>query len=123
MLYGEWLEKLRAHARPGLVELESYGEVIENGRPYPLMVAVVPGGPRQLVVTTGFHGEEPAGPLTMCGHLGEIADWVRGAGIGARIYTCINPSGFEAGHRYNASGERPNNDFLRYETAPGVWKG
>ena len=43
--------------------------------------------------------------------------------MGLRVYPCINPSGFEDGTRYNRSGEKPNNDFLRYEVAPGVWKG
>jgi hypothetical protein len=38
--------------------------------------------------------------------------------VGLRIYPCINPSGFEAHIRYNLAGERPNNDFLRYETEP-----
>jgi hypothetical protein len=35
----------------------------------------------------------------------------------------VNPSGFQAHTRYNASGEHPNNDFLRYELEPGVWRG
>ena len=35
----------------------------------------------------------------------------------------MNPSGFEAHTRYNVTGEHPNNDFLRYETAPGSWRG
>ena len=34
----------------------------------------------------------------------------------------MNPSGFEAHTRYNVGGERPNNDFLRYEIAHGVWR-
>jgi hypothetical protein len=43
--------------------------------------------------------------------------------VALRLYPCVNPSGFEAHTRYNVSGERPNNDLLRYEVAPGVWKG
>ncbi len=39
------------------------------------------------------------------------------------MYPCINPAGFEGRTRYNPSGEKPNNDLLRYEVAPGVWKG
>ena len=35
----------------------------------------------------------------------------------------MNPSGFEAHTRYNVTGEHPNNDFLRYETTPGTWRG
>jgi hypothetical protein len=43
--------------------------------------------------------------------------------VGLRLYPCVNPSGFEAHTRYNTSGEHPNNDFLRYEVAPGAWRG
>ncbi len=120
MDYGEYLQTLRRGAA-GL-DVSEYGSVQENGRRYPLLRVVVPG-PRTLVVTAGFHGEEPAGPLTLAKHLEEIAAYARGKGVGLRIYPCINPSGFEAGTRYNASGERPNNDFLRYEVSPGVLKG
>ena len=35
-------------------------------------------------------------------NLPEIVDRASSMGIGLRIYPCINPSGFEAQHRYNA---------------------
>ncbi|MHB8876875.1 MAG: M14 family metallopeptidase [Myxococcaceae bacterium] len=120
MDYGEYLQALRAHG--GIAEVCEYGVVSEGGRDYPLLKLTVPGE-RLLVITAGFHGEEPAGPLTLAKHLPEIAAFARSKGVGLSIYPCVNPSGFEAGTRYNASGERPNNDFLRYETTPGVWKG
>src|SRR5687767_11135922 len=108
MDYDELAKRIRAQARPGLVEIGEYGAVHENGRDHALLVAVVPGGVRQLVITTGFHGEEPSGPLTMGEHLLDVARWMREANVGGRIYPCINPSGFEGHHRYNASGEKPN---------------
>ena len=74
-------------------------------------------------MTAGFHGDEKAGPLTLLEHAAEIVDYAAARGVGLLIYPCINPSGFEAHTRYNLSGERPNNDFLRYEIAPGVWRG
>jgi hypothetical protein len=118
--YCSYVAGLRRWA--GLGSLDQYGVVVENGRDYPLLRLTVPG--RQwLTVTSGFHGEEPAGPLTLLEHLGELAEYARARGVGLRVYPCINPSGFEAGTRYNASGERPNNDMLRYEVAPGVWRG
>ena len=40
-----------------------------------------------------------------------------------RALPASESSGFEAHVRYNLSGERPNNDFLRYELSPGVWRG
>jgi hypothetical protein len=103
-------------------DVAEYGRVMEAGKEYPLFRLTVPGS-RWLVITSGFHGEEPAGPLTLAESFGEIADYARARDVGLRVYPCINPSGFEVGTRYNRSGERPNNDFLRYEVAPGTWKG
>jgi predicted deacylase len=96
--------------------------VVEGGREYPLLRATT-SGRRSLVVTSGFHGEEPAGPLTLLENLPALVDYARARDVGLRIYPCINPSGFEDGTRYNRSGEKPNNDMLRYEVAPGIWKG
>lgn len=112
----------RLNAWSSVAEVAEYGRVMEAGKEYPLFRLTVPGS-RWLVITSGFHGEEPAGPLTLAESFGEIAAYARARDVGLRVYPCINPSGFEAGTRYNRSGERPNNDFLRYEVAPGVWKG
>ena len=116
--YFEYLSLLRKDLS-GAQE-ETYGTVEERGRAYPLLKLTVPGH-RELVVTAGFHGEEPAGPLTLAQHLAEVIDYARSRQVALRLYPCVNPSGFEAGTRYNASGERPNNDFLRYEVSPGTW--
>lgn len=120
MDYRLYLSRLRSQA--GAFQLSEYGSVLERGLEYPLVRLALPGR-SWLVLTSGFHGEEQAGPLTIAEHLPQIAEAALALGVGLRIYPCINPSGFEAGTRYNASGERPNNDFLRYEVAPGVWKG
>jgi predicted deacylase len=117
--YATYAARLRAHAAHA--ELGEYGAVQEGGRSYPLFRLIVPGGPRQLVITAGFHGEEPAGPLTLMEHFPEVADYARSRGVGLRVYPCLNPSGFEDGTRYNRSGEKPNNDFIRYEVSPGQW--
>lgn len=117
MNYRALLEKLAAATK--LVE---YGRVVEKGQEYPLVRADVPGE-RTLLVTAGFHGEEPAGPLTIAERFSDIASYAASKRVGLRVYPCINPSGFEGGHRYNASGEKPNNDFIRYEVAPGDFRG
>jgi predicted deacylase len=113
------IERLRNSAPPG--SYFEYGEVLEGGRSYPLP-GVITRGRHELVITSGFHGEEPAGPITLATYLSEILEYARARDVGLRIYPCINPSGFEARTRYNASGERPNNDLLRYEIVPGEWK-
>ena len=119
MNYETLIERFRTAAPPG--SYFEYGEVLEGGRAYRLAGLRTPGR-RELVVTSGFHGEEPAGPITLATHLPELLARARARDVGLRIYPCINPSGFEAHSRYNASGERPNNDLLRYEIAPGQWK-
>ncbi len=106
----------------GQADLFEFGSVIENGRRYPLLAATVPGA-ATLIITAGFHGDERAGPQTLLAHAPEIVRYARQRDVGLRIYPCLNPSGFEANSRYNVSGERPNNDLLRYEVAPGFWKG
>jgi hypothetical protein len=118
--YTDYARRLMASSP--LVDVAEYGRVMEAGKEYPLLRLTLPG-PRWLVITSGFHGEEPAGPLTLAESLAEIAAYARARDVGLRVYPCINPSGFEAGTRYNRSGERPNNDFLRYEVAPGTWQG
>jgi hypothetical protein len=118
--YAEYLDRFLAHR--DIAAVATYGEVREGGSDYPLLRADVPGS-RTLLVTAGFHGEEPAGPLALLELLPEIVARARERDVGLRIYPCINPSGFEAGTRYNRSGHGPNNDFLRYEIAPGRWVG
>jgi predicted deacylase len=118
--YDEYARRIRGYAQ--FAEVNEYARVIEGGVEYPLFRITTPGD-RWLVITSGFHGEEPAGPLTLCHHFADIAAYARDRGVGLRVYPCINPSGFVDGTRYNRSGEKPNNDFMRYETAPGEWKG
>jgi predicted deacylase len=107
---------------PGSAQPFSYGTVQEDGRPFPLLGLRSPGR-NTVLITAGFHGDEKAGPLTLVDHVAEVVAYAAARDVGLRIYPCINPSGFEAHIRYNLSGERPNNDFLRYEIAPGQWVG
>ena len=121
MLYADYLARWKSSVRAP-AQLFSYGSVLEGGRELELTALRLPG-PRTVLLTAGFHGDEKAGPLTLVEHVAEIVDYAAARNVGLRIHPCINPSGFEAHIRYNTSGERPNNDFLRYETAPGVWAG
>ena len=114
-----WRESLR-----GVADAEDYGVVVEAGRAYALLAASSgDAASPTVVVTAGFHGDEKAGPLSLLAHAAELFAYARAAGVGLRLYPCVNPSGFEAHTRYNVGGERPNNDFLRYEIGPGAWRG
>lgn len=119
MEYAQFAARFRAFARQAKVS--EYGEVVEAGKRYPLLRLTSDGAPR-LTITSGFHGEEPAGPLALLTSAAWGVAHARRRGVGLTMYPCVNPSGFEAGTRYNASGERPNNDFIRYEVLPGVFR-
>jgi hypothetical protein len=125
VLFAEYAARWREGLR-GAADVEDFGVVVEGGREYPLLAAASAGvgdAAPWVLVTAGFHGDEKAGPLTLLAHGAELFAYARERGVGLRLYPCVNPSGFEAHSRYNLAGERPNNDFLRYEIAPGVWRG
>lgn len=100
------------HAVSGRAHVREYGRVHRNGRDYPLLTVSTPGK-TTLLLTSGFHGEEPAGPRTIALHLPELLAEAQALDVGLRIYPCINPSGFDMGKRYGAT-HGPNNDFMRY---------
>jgi predicted deacylase len=120
MDYTEFATRFLQHRQHA--EVRAFAEVLEGGRRYPLLSAFTPGR-RTLLITSGFHGDEIAGPLTLLTHFEEIAAYAAARSVGLQVYPCLNPSGFEDGTRYNRSQEAPNNDFLRYEVEPGVWVG
>jgi hypothetical protein len=76
-----------------------------------------------VLITAGFHGNEIAGPLSLKKYLGRIFDLAHKNGIKLIVYPLCNPSGFEAGTRYDIDddhGAAGNNDFLRYELEDGT---
>lgn len=93
---------------------EHYGEIAYSDVTYPLLKIASQLQDRILVLTSGFHGDEIAGPLSLLEYLEDIASYAETKGIGLIIYPCTNPSGYDGGTRYNAKGEVNNNDFMRY---------
>jgi hypothetical protein len=123
MQYEEYAERFLAHASRGTgIQVHPFAHITEGGKRYPLIQARSEGR-RTLLITSGFHGNETSGPLTLLEHLPEIVDYARRKDVALEIFPCLNPSGFEDNTRYNRSGESPNNDLLRYEIAPGEWAG
>jgi hypothetical protein len=124
VLFAEYADRWRESLR-GRAELADYGAVVEGGQEYPLLSAAggAADGAPAVIVTAGFHGDEKAGPLTLLEHAPALFAEAAARGVALRLYPCVNPSGFQAHTRYNVGGQRPNNDFLRYEIAPGVWRG
>jgi len=100
--------------------LKQYGAVLEDGKKYKLFKIVInPHCRRTLIITSGFHGEEFNGPISLLSIFDEAARYARGRGIRLVVYPCVNPSGFDLHKRYNASNEMQNNDFLRYKLPNG----
>ncbi|MBI5222297.1 MAG: succinylglutamate desuccinylase/aspartoacylase family protein [Candidatus Magasanikbacteria bacterium] len=70
-----------------------------------------------VLITAGIHGDETFGPLTLMKHIGQVFDYAHKRGVKLVIFPLNNPSGFEAGTRYNIEndhGTAGNNDFMRY---------
>ncbi len=114
-------EKLMRGFREKGYELESYGTVKEtvreNRKNYRLYKTVInPRFKKTLLITSGFHGEEFNGPISLLGFFDEVTAFAKEMRVRLVVYPCVNPSGFDLRKRYNASNERQNNDFMRYIT-------
>src|SRR3989338_4484173 len=103
-------------------KLKSYGAVKENRKNYRLYKIVInPHYQRTLLITSGFHGEEFNGPISLFEIFDKAVAYAKKMRVRLIVYPCINPSGFDLRKRYNASDESPNNDFLRYEIEKDKW--
>jgi murein peptide amidase A len=80
----------------------------------PLVVWERPAGGPRVYLSSGIHGDEPAGPLAMLklmedGFFVEGVDWALGP--------ALNPTGLAAGTRENAAGVDLNRDYWLRSTA------
>jgi len=73
-----------------------------------------PAGVRQHVyISTGIHGDEPAGPLAVL-QLFQEKRWA--PGVGVSLVPCLNPGGFEKNCRENEDGIDLNRDYRALKT-------
>lgn len=75
-----------------------------------------------VLIRAGLHGDEIFGPLTIMTKVADIFSYAHEHGVKLIIFPLDNPSGFEAGTRYNIegdSGDAGNNDYLRYRVLDG----
>ncbi len=107
-------------------DLEYYSEPLRyaKGEYEFLRIASRPIDPDDKIVfvRAGLHGEEIIGPLSVLEFGPEIFDYARERGVKLIVYPLANPSGFDAGTRYNIDADRGdagNGDFMRYELADG----
>lgn len=103
-------------------KLKRYGTVREKRVNYHLYKIVINSRYRRtLLITSGFHGEEFNGPISLLAMFDDLVSYAKRKRVRLIVYPCVNPSGFDLRKRYNASNERQNNDFLRYEIKKGKW--
>ena len=69
---------------------------------------------RRLYLSTGIHGDEPAGPLAVRQLLQEN-QWP--ADLDLWVCPCLNPTGFPLNRRENSKGDDLNRDYRHFETA------
>lgn len=80
------------------------------------------GGAPRLLVASGFHGEEPAGPWGVLAFLESAPDATLAA-ADLSLLPLVNVSGFCAGTRFNAAGENPNRGYLGLPGEPPSHEG
>ncbi|MBI4660548.1 MAG: M14 family metallocarboxypeptidase [Verrucomicrobia bacterium] len=72
------------------------------------------GNPREnIYISTGIHGDEPAGPLAIRQLLQDNA-WPENTGVW--ICPCLNPTGFQSNTRENAKGADLNRDYRHLQS-------
>lgn len=105
-----WRGRLIPVAQRRGFALHSLGEW--NGEPLLMLrgKSRIPDAPR-LLVASGFHGEEPAGPWGVLAFLESAPDAMLAA-ANLSLLPLVNVSGFRAGSRFNAAGENPNRGYL-----------
>jgi len=69
---------------------------------------------RKIYISTGIHGDEPAGPLAVC-QLLRLNRWPADADIW--LCPCLNPTGFPLNRRENVDGVDLNRDYRHLKSA------
>ncbi|MFA6545817.1 MAG: M14 family metallocarboxypeptidase [Limisphaerales bacterium] len=89
------------------IPFSAHGELLTFQR-------LAPRARRNLYVSAGIHGDEPAGPLAVQ-RLMEENRWPDDANL--FLCPCLNPTGFPEGRRENLHGKDLNRDYRHHETA------
>lgn len=108
--------RMSALARRHGFSMDDLGPV--GGQPLYLLYreARTPDAPR-LLLASGFHGEEPAGPWGVLALLDSLADGALDT-LELTVLPLVNVTGFRAGRRLNDWGENPNRGYLPGDERP-----
>lgn len=104
-----WRHRLHELAAQGGWRLQELGPVL--GEPLTSLHLPARRGAPRLLIASGFHGEEPAGPWGVLAFMAALPSAWRGA-VDLRLLPLVNVSGFSAGQRFNRLGENPNRGYL-----------
>ncbi len=104
-LHGWEIERLPASSKLELLALRRCPAGTSTPRPT---------ARRNVYLSTGIHGDEPAGPLAIRQLLRENL-WPTDAELW--VCPCLNPTGFPLNRRENAQGQDLNRDYRHLETA------
>lgn len=109
---GERIDAHRVMAEAaGLARAAGWREdplIFEDGRSLPAFVRSRPGASANVYLSTGIHGDEPAGPLAMRELLSEDRWPDR---FNYWLVPCLNPEGFARNTRENEDGVDLNRDY------------
>ncbi len=91
-------------------------EVACVGAPHTLLLAEI-GGARSatLSISAGVHGDEPVPPWAL---FSIVSSGLLDSRYAYRLWPCTNPTGYQAGTRFNAEGQDINRSFSRGGLTP-----
>jgi len=104
-----WRGELAECAQAGDWRLQELGPVLGQSLPLLRTGQVRAGAPR-LLIASGFHGEEPAGPWGVIEFMRTLPEALAGQ-VDLSLLPLVNATGFVAGTRFNAQGENPNRGY------------
>ena len=106
---GAWRAELAECAQAGGWQLQELGPVLGESLPLLRAGRARPGTPR-LLIASGFHGEEPAGPWGVLEFMRALPETLA-CEVDLSLLPLVNATGFAAGTRLNAQGENPNRGY------------
>jgi predicted deacylase len=104
-----WRRELAACAQDGGWQLQELGPVLGQSLPL-LRTGQARAGAPPLLIASGFHGEEPAGPWGVIEFMRTLPEALAGQ-VDLSLLPLVNATGFAAGTRFNSQGENPNRGY------------
>jgi predicted deacylase len=102
--YADYAQMLGEICRRRGFRLRTIGRV--GPERFPLFMIVFPGKGKTICLTTGIHGDERSGPISMLSFLKTYRH--RASGPRLILFPCLNPSGFDRNRRRTAEHRDPN---------------